>query len=55
MRLILKTLSFETISTAAQFVLAWFMFQDVGACLWFTAVSFVMKSVLYYYHERAWK
>jgi uncharacterized membrane protein len=52
--LILKTLSFETISTTAQFALAWSMFQDIGACLWFTTVSFVMKSILYYYHERCW-
>jgi len=53
-RSIAKALSWETFSTLATFALAFGMFGNAGVCVAFAAVSFVMKLILFYYHERIW-
>jgi uncharacterized membrane protein len=53
-RSLAKALSWETLSTLSTFGLAYLMFGCIGTCLAFAVVSFVMKLVLFYYHERAW-
>lgn len=53
-RSLVKALSWETISTLATFGLAWLMFNQVSTCIAFAGASFVMKLILFYWHERVW-
>jgi len=53
-RSIVKALSWETFSNLVCFGLAYAMFGNLGGCAVFTAVCFLVKLILYYWHERAW-
>jgi len=53
-RTLVKALTWETLSTLATFGLAWSMFGSLGTCVVFAGVSFTMKLVLFYEHERLW-
>mgnify|MGYP000937837228 CR=1 FL=1 len=53
-RSIIKALSWETLSNLVCFGLAYATFGNLGGCAVFTAVCFVVKLILFYWHERAW-
>ena len=53
-RSVLKALSWETFSNLVCFGLAYVMFGNLGGCAVFTAVCFIVKLILFYYHERLW-
>lgn len=53
-RSVTKAISWETISTVVQFGLAYAMFGSVNMCIAFAFISFVVKLVMFYYHERVW-
>lgn len=52
-RSLLKGLSWEIISTIVTFGIAWLMFGHVVECVLFAVICFVVKSILYYLHERS--
>jgi uncharacterized membrane protein len=54
LRSFVKAVSWETISTLATFGLAWLMFGQVRTCVVFASVSYVLKLVMFYGHERVW-
>lgn len=54
LRSFVKAISWETFSTLATFWLAWIMFGQVNTCILFASISFGMKLVLFYGHERVW-
>ena len=53
-RSIAKALSWETFSNLVCLGLAYLIFGNLGGCLAFTAVCFVVKLVLFFYHEKLW-
>jgi uncharacterized membrane protein len=53
-RSITKAVTWETFSTLATFGVAWVMFGEMGTCITFAAITFVMKLILFYFHERLW-
>ncbi len=53
-RSIAKATSWETFSTLVVFVLALGMFGSLGICITFAVVSFFVKLILFYFHERIW-
>ena len=53
-RSIAKAVSFETVSNLAGFSIAYLMFGNLGGCVVFTGICFVVKLILFYWHERAW-
>lgn len=53
-RTLVKALSWETFSTIATFILAWFMFGNLDMCIAFAAACFVLKLTLFCVHERLW-
>lgn len=53
-RTVVKGLSFEVVSNLAGFVIAYAMFGNINSCLVFTAVCFLVKTAIFYYHERIW-
>lgn len=53
-RSIAKALSWETFSNLVCLGLAYMVFGNFGGCAVFTAIAFVLKLVLFYYHERIW-
>lgn len=53
-RSLLKGLSWEAISTVVTFALAFVMFGHIGECIVFVVACFIVKSVLFYTHERIW-
>jgi uncharacterized membrane protein len=53
-RSIAKAVSFEIMSNLAGFSIAYLMFGNLGGCAVFTALCFVVKLLLFYWHERAW-
>ena len=48
-----KALSWETFSNLVCFALAYAMFGNLGGCAVFTVICFIVKLVLFYWHERA--
>jgi uncharacterized membrane protein len=53
-RSLLKGFSWEVISTIVTFGIAWLIFGHIVECVLFAAICFVVKSVLFYSHERVW-
>jgi uncharacterized membrane protein len=53
-RKLLKAISWEAASNAVCFVLAYFVFGNIGECLVFTVACVAIKLVMYYYHECLW-
>jgi uncharacterized membrane protein len=53
-RSIVKAISWESISTLATMILAYLLFGDVQVCMVFGILSFIMKLVMFYWHERFW-
>jgi uncharacterized membrane protein len=53
-RTIVKAVTWETFSTLVTFGVAWLMFGQIGTCVTFAVVTFLMKLVLFYGHERLW-
>lgn len=51
----LKALSWEGISNAVCFFIAYMIFGNIGECLVFTLACVVLKVVGYYWHERIWE
>jgi uncharacterized membrane protein len=49
-----KGFSWETFSNLVCFGMAYMMFGNLGGCAIFTLICFVVKLVLFYYHERIW-
>jgi len=53
-RTIIKAVTWETVSTLATFGVAWLMFESLGVCITFAVITFLMKLILFYGHERLW-
>jgi uncharacterized membrane protein len=53
-RTVVKAMSWETFSTLATFGVAWLMFGCLGACITFAVVTYLMKLILFYGHDRLW-
>ena len=53
-RSIAKAIFWESFSNLFCFGLAYATFGNVGGCVIFTGVCFVVKLILLYWHERAW-
>jgi adenylylsulfate kinase len=53
-RTLVKGLSFEIVSNLVGLELAYLVFGNFGGCAIFTLVCFVVKLILFYYHERVW-
>jgi len=53
-RSIIKAVSWESISTLATVALAYLLFGNVQVCMAFGGISFIMKLILFYCHERCW-
>jgi adenylylsulfate kinase len=53
-RSIAKAITWETFSSLVCFGLAYATFGNLGGCAVFTVVCFVVKLILFYYHERMW-
>jgi adenylylsulfate kinase len=53
-RSFVKALSWETFSNLVCFALAFAMFGNIGGCVVFTAIAFIVKLILFYGHERLW-
>jgi uncharacterized membrane protein len=53
-RSIFKAVSWETFSNLVCGGLAYGWFGDLTSCVAFTGVCFVVKLILFYYHERLW-
>jgi len=53
-RSLMKGISWESISLLITFLLAWCMFGQIVACGVFAVVSFFVKLVFFYSHERIW-
>jgi uncharacterized membrane protein len=49
-----KAVSWETFSNLVCGGLAYGWFGDLTSCVAFTGVCFIVKLVLFYYHERIW-
>ena len=53
-RAIAKAVSSDTFSNLVCGGLAYGWFGDLTGCVVFTGVCFVVKLILFYWHERAW-
>ena len=53
-RTVIKATTYQLISNTVCLGLAYGMFGRFNDCLLFTGICFVMKLVLFYYHERTW-
>jgi uncharacterized membrane protein len=53
-RSIAKAVSWETFSNLVCGGLAYGWFGDLTSCAVFTAICFIVKLILFYYHERVW-
>jgi uncharacterized membrane protein len=53
-RSIVKAISWESFSNLVCFGLAYLTFGNLGGCAVFTGVCFLVKLVLFYWHERVW-
>jgi uncharacterized membrane protein len=49
-----KAVSWESFSNLVCLALAYAIFGNLGGCLVFTGVCFVVKLLLFYGHERLW-
>jgi uncharacterized membrane protein len=49
-----KAVSWESFSNLVCLALAYAIFGNLGGCLVFTGVCFVLKLILFYGHERIW-
>lgn len=49
-----KAVSWESFSNLVCFALAYMTFGNLGGCAVFTLICFIVKLVLFYWHERAW-
>jgi len=53
-RSVAKAISWETFSNLVCGGLAYMMFGNLGGCVAFTLICFVLKVVMFYWHERLW-
>lgn len=53
-RSLVKAFSWESFSTASTMLLAFGLFGNLNLCLAFGFVSYFMKLIMFYYHERIW-
>ena len=53
-RSLAKAVSWETFSNLVCGGLAYGWFGDLTSCAVFTLICFVVKLILFYYHERVW-
>jgi len=54
-RSILKGLSWRLIATGTLIIIAYLTTGDINLALEIGAIEFVIKFLLYYFHERAWQ
>lgn len=54
-RSVLKAVTYRIIGSITTGILAYAVTQDVGAALTITAVEPLVKTIVYYLHERAWQ
>ena len=53
-RTLVKGLSFEVLSNLIGLWMAYLWFGNFCTCLTFTLICFVVKLILFFFHERAW-
>jgi len=53
-RIMVKAISWESISLVLTFLIAWLIFDELIVCGIFAVISFVVKIVVYYIHEQVW-
>ncbi len=53
-RSLVKAFSWESFSTASTMLLAFGMFGNLDLCMVFGFISYLMKLIMFYYHERIW-
>jgi len=53
-RSIYKAISWEGLSNAVVFIMAYAIFGNIGECAAFVLACVALKIVGYYYHERWW-
>ena len=54
-RSILKGLSWRIIATTAIIIIAYYTTGNIDLALEIGAIEFVIKFLMYYFHERAWQ
>jgi uncharacterized membrane protein len=55
LRSILKSLSWRIVATLTTIALTWFFTGEVDTALKVGSFEFVLKFLIYYFHERAWQ
>jgi len=53
-RTIAKALTWESFSNLVCFGMAYAVFGNIGGCAVFTLVCFMVKLILFFFHERLW-
>lgn len=54
MRSSAKAVTWMTLATTSGFLLIYLMTRELSVALGFASINFVIKSILYYLHERGW-
>ena len=55
LRSVLKAITYRIMGSITTGILAYAVTRDVGASLTITAVEPLVKTIVYYLHERAWQ
>lgn len=53
-RSLVKAMTWMTLATVSGFVLIYILTNELTMALSFAIINFVIKSILYYLHERGW-
>jgi uncharacterized membrane protein len=53
-RSVVKAVTWMTLSTLTGFILIYVLTNELTTALSFAGINFVLKTVLYYLHERGW-
>ena len=53
-RILVKAMTWMTLATVSGFVLIYILTNELTMALSFAIINFVIKSILYYLHERGW-
>lgn len=54
MRSLIKAMTWMTLATVSGFLLIYILTDELTLAAGFATINFVIKSILYYLHERGW-
>ena len=54
LRSLVKAMTWMTLATISGFLLIYILTDELTLAAGFASINFVVKSVLYYFHERGW-